>query len=223
MKDNTTTDQLKTIFQLTLDSNAKDWKRVGPKSKNAEGQWVRDFENTVTGQTLTVTQTSERAFSIRGKDVNMNVSLPENFNPAAWQKPVAEKPVVDQIMDIVVKGRKDVPEALLKKADRKELSSRFIFTVIDEPDMGGVMAIVTPKGYDDEYSKKSYNVMEFLFPKAEYIDDSVYGMWQLDAKQSRAQLGTALAAEGMEWEASNKAEVLAVKAKPASKNSRKLR
>lgn len=214
MKKITTTDQLKLVFQYVLKSDAADWKRTA-KEKNAKGEWVRDFENTKTGETIQVTETGDGQFNIKGKKMEANVSLPVQFRKAVVNG--AGQPVEDQIMDIIIEGKKDVPEAMLKKADPVKLAGKLSFSVIDELDMGGVMAIVLPKGYDGDYAKKPYQIMKFLFPKAEYIDDSVYGMWQLDEKYNRAQLGAALAKAGLEWEEDNKQEVLAMKAKPAAK------
>lgn len=219
MKKPTTSDQLKLVFQYVLESDPADWKRLS-KSKNEEGQWVRAFENKKSGETVTVTEMDDGYFNVKGKGVEANISLPEQFRKSA--APEISVPVVDQIMDILLEGEKDVPQELLKKADPAELAKRFTFTVIDEPDMGGVMAIVTPKGRDDEDSKKSCDVMKFLFPKAEYIDDCVMGMWQIDESHSRAELGAELAKAGFEWDAGNKSEVLAVQANPVPKNKPKL-
>jgi hypothetical protein len=209
MKKITTTDQLKLVFQHVLNSSADDWKRTS-KGQDAKGQPVRNFKNTKTGETVKVTETGDGQFSITGKNVNANVSLPVQFRKAVVNG--TSQSIEDQIMDLLIEGKKDPSEAMLKKADPVKLVGKLSFSVIDEPDMGGVMAIVTPKGYDSDYSKKAYVIMEFLFPKAEYIDDSVYGMWQLDEKHNRAQLGAALAKAGLEWEEDNKQEVLAVKA-----------
>jgi len=214
MKKITTTDQLKLVFKYVLDSNAEDWKRTN-KEKNGQGQWVRDFENTKTGETIKVTETGDGQFNIKGAKMEANVSLPVQFRKAVVNG--TGQPIEDQIMDIVINGRKDVPDEMLKQADPVKLAGKLSFSVVEDEDRGGVMAIVIPKGYDEDYAKKPYQIMKFLFPKAEYIDDSVYGLWQLDEKHNRAQLGAALAAAGLEWEADNKQEVLAMKAKPAAK------
>lgn len=220
MKKITTTDQLKLVFKVVLKSEAEEWKRTS-KSQNAKGEWVRNFENTKTGETIKVTETGDGQFNIKQKNAETNVSLPVQFRKAVVNG--TGQSIEDQIMDIVIAGKKDVPEAMLKQADRTKLAGKLSFSVVEDADIAdGAMAIVIPKGYDADYAKKAYQIMEFLFPKAEYIDDSVYGLWQLDSKQNRAQLGAALSAAGMEWEADNKAEVLAVKAKPASKRKNSL-
>lgn len=378
MKKPTTSDKLKLVFQVALESDPADWKREA-RSKNEEGQTIREFRNKKTGETVTVTEMEDGYYNLKGKGLEANVRLPEQFSGAAgptkrisatiietdpaanaaadkaiaiimneepaedddnddapWGVPqslldtagkalanrhvfalmgeeegggdvpmamitplrfyqeeghvsdqsgpishllpraaeamestweIYEKgiktpveaaeylqslgfqwsrdmqnfidasltkeleariqavedvtpkaSVVDEIMDIALNGKKDVPQSLLEQADRKELASRLTFSVIDEPDMGGVMAIVTPKGRDADDSKKAYDIMTFLFPKAEYIDDSVYGMWALEGVENRAKLGRVLADAGMEWEADNKEEVLAITArKPSSK------
>lgn len=215
MKKITTSDQLKLVFKYVLDSDAKDWKRTSI-ARNAEGQQVRGFENRKTGEAIAVTEREDGYFNIKGKDIEANVRLPVQFLKAA-SRPAPS--VTDQIMDIVINGRKDVPDALLEKADKKELASRFTFFVVDEPDMGGVMAGVTPKGYDADYAKRAHDVMNFLFPKAEYIDDSVYGLWALEGADTRGKLGAQLEAAGLEWEADNKAEV--TEPKPARRNAPK--
>lgn len=216
MKKITTTDQLKLVFKYVLDSEPKDWKRTSI-ARNAEGQQVRGFKNNKTGETIAVIEREDGYFNIKGTDMEANVRLPVQFLKAA-SRPTPS--VTDQIMDILIKGRKDVPDALLEKADKKDLASRFTFFVVDEPDMGGVMAGVTPKGYDADYAKRAYDVMNLLFPDAEYIDDSVYGLWALEGADTREKLATKLEAAGLEWEADNKAEVTAPKAKPAAKGSK---
>ena len=216
MKKITTTDQLKLVFQLALHADPDDWKRTN-KAKNAKGEWVRDFENAKTGATIKVTETGDGQFNIKGKGTDMNVSLPFSFRKAAVNGAL---PVEDQIVEALMKGQ-DAPQDLLSKADPVKLAGKFSFTVIDEPDMGGVMAIVTPKGQDDEHSKKTITVMEHLFPKAEYIDDSVYGMWQLPDADTRGKLGATLEKAGFEWDKANKAEILSVKAPAAGKTKTK--
>lgn len=104
----------------------------------------------------------------------------------------------DKIMDAIMSGR-DPSDALLAKADPAALAGRFSFTVINEPDMGGIMAIVTPKGCDDEDSKKSMTVMNHLFPDAEYVDDCVLGLWQFPGVETEQELAAKLKSAGMTW------------------------
>ncbi len=87
----TTTDQLKIVFQVVLESNPDDWKRTG-KAKNNEGQWVRDFANQKTGETLAVTEMEDGYFNLKGKNLEANVRLPEQFLKAAKPAPAKAAP-----------------------------------------------------------------------------------------------------------------------------------
>lgn len=339
MKRPTTSDQLKLVFETVLQSNANDWKR-GPKSKNEEGQWVRAFENKQTGQQIAVTEMEDGYFNIKGKDINANVRLPQQFLKAAatalsapdiaygpianeaadealaiimneapeadeddenaeWGVPkkilddagkalanrhcfalcsedgtisamitpiryfreegccsdqtgpvshllprcgelmestwecydpkvktaedfakylqaqgfqwsrdfqsyidasltsslskkiaaLEDEPspqeAVEQVMKIVLDGNEEgndeVPGWLLKKADARELASRFYFILRDVEDMG-LFAVVAPKDMGTDESKRSYSIMKHLFPGVQYEDDCVEGWWAFPAE-----------------------------------------
>ncbi|MEZ0223405.1 MAG: hypothetical protein ACAH83_02540, partial [Alphaproteobacteria bacterium] len=125
-------------------------------------QWSRDFQEFID-------------YSLTEK-ISKKVAAMEDQSPKA---------MTDMVMKIVLEGNDEgndeIPAWMLKKADPKELASRFDFTLINDDDMGGLMAIVTPKGGDGEDSKKSYSIMQHIFPEVEYVDDCVLGLWSFPA------------------------------------------
>jgi hypothetical protein len=196
MKKRTGSDDIKVALTEMFGGAKKDWKRLSKKEEGGETR--REFENAALDRRVTVIEDAAGKLRVE-TSAEENRRLVEK-TLAAFQKPAANDAAApeDKIMNLIERGR-DVPAALLDKADSAKLASRFSFTVVDDPDMGGVMAIVTPKDCDDEDSKKSGPVMEKLFPEAEYTDDCVYGLWSIPGVDTAQALAAKLKSAGMEW------------------------
>ncbi|MBI1216561.1 MAG: hypothetical protein GC185_12185 [Alphaproteobacteria bacterium] len=164
----TTSDYLKLVFKYAAESDADDWKRLS-KKKNADGQWVREFENRATGSRLTVTEMEQGYFNVKGKDIEANIRIPESFAQAA-QKPAApasglyvetdpaKNAAADKALRIIMGDEEGadyddddasygVPDALVKQAG-KALANRYCFAVSEEDDM--LSAMITPIRYFEE-------------------------------------------------------------------------
>lgn len=197
MKKKTSSDDIKAALTEMFGGKETDWKRLSKKT-NDDGEIVRAFENAVLDRRVDVIEDKE------GK-LRAEISAEENRRLlqkalGAFEKPAASDAAApeDKIMEAIMKGR-DAPEELLAKADPATLAGRFSFTVVNDPDMGGVLAIVTPRGCDDEDSKKSITIMEHLFPEAEYVDDCVLGLWQFPGLETEQELAAKLKSAGMTW------------------------
>ena len=168
-------------------------------------QWSRDFQNYI------------------------DASLTEEISKkvAAMEDAPSPKAAVDQIMKVVIEGNEEgndeIPGWLLKQADAKELASRFYFIVGNYEDMGGLVAIVAPKGMGTDESKKSYSIMKHLFPEVEYVDDCVMGLWAFPASvDTPLKLAQKLADAGFEFNAEYqdddlKPQLAGLKTQPAAK------
>jgi hypothetical protein len=162
-KDPTTSDQLKLFFQHALQTNEKEWKRVS-KSKNADGQDVREFENRKSGERLTVTETAAGQFNakgrVNGQDVEANIAFPQEFFTAAQKAAVDKTAEAEAAADKIIRiqmgeeeGSEDrdavygVKESLVKQAG-KALAARYCFAMCGDADEeDGMYAMITPIRY----------------------------------------------------------------------------
>lgn len=162
-----TSDYLKFAFATVLQSDEKDWKRVGT-STDAGGQKIREFENKKTGERLTATHTAEGHFEIRGRangeDVTLNIALPAAFAQSATKKTASSMTPAEAAKKIAAIMSDDelgdsekyedswgVPPALLKKAG-KALAAEYIFAVcVTDDDAEEVFAMITPARYFEKY------------------------------------------------------------------------
>lgn len=94
------------------------------------------------------------------------------------REPSKSLSAIDRAMAILIEGKRDIPEDLLKEAGPK-IAERFQFQVIESQGHadGEYVALITPLGYDEEY-KSAYQVVTFVCPEAKYTDDCVYGLWE---------------------------------------------
>lgn len=210
----TTSDQLKLVFKLVLESDPDDWKRTG-KAKNAEGQWVRDFANKKTGETLAVTEMEDGYFNLKGKDLEANVRLPEQFlkaaKPALSQavietdpaKNLAADEVIRRIMGDITEDESEdldwgVPKKLLDDAG-KALANRHLFALSAE---GGdeVYAMITPiRFYQEEgHLSDQSGPISHLLPRA---GEAMESTWEIYEKGVKTPVQTAqyLQSLGFEW------------------------
>ena len=170
MKKSTTSDQLKQVFETVLKSDPDDWKRVS-KSKNDEGQWVREFENRDSGARVTVTEMEDGTFNISGKGAETNISLGDSF--AASAAPGLSKPDImygtlaneaaDKAIAIIMNDtpREDtededfedsewgVPKETLDTAG-KALANRYCFAINGNDDEGMTANITPIRFYQEE-------------------------------------------------------------------------
>lgn len=167
-KKSTTSDQLKIVFQYALHSEEKDWKRLS-KKKDAEGHWVREFENKKTHAKATVTELAERQFRVDaldtdGKPVITTIGLPEQF-AAVTQKASDAEVAIGQVMDIVMgrSGEGDVSKKLLKAAG-PGLAKKFVFAIGYDEDMEMLYARMAP-AEDTSYDQHLSNFIEHLLPR----------------------------------------------------------
>ena len=70
--------KLSFIFKYALEQNLADWTE-GPASQNEQGFATSAFTNNATGETLTVSQIGEEVFNAKGKNFDLNASLPVNW------------------------------------------------------------------------------------------------------------------------------------------------
>ncbi|MCE9508733.1 MAG: hypothetical protein K8R48_10550 [Alphaproteobacteria bacterium] len=113
-----------------------------------------------------------------------------------------QQAAIDKVMQIVLGGGDDSNIEQLIKAAGPGLASHFSFTLTR---MGGLLAIVMPAGSDDvAESKKSCPVMKHFFPKAEYVDDCVVGLWSFPAEiDTPAKLAETLLGQGFVFDKKN--------------------
>ncbi len=70
--------KLSFVFKYALERNLADWTE-GPARPNEQGYATSEFTNKATGETLTVSQIEENVFNAKGKDFDLNASLPVNW------------------------------------------------------------------------------------------------------------------------------------------------
>jgi hypothetical protein len=147
-------------------------------------QWSRDFQDYIDAS--------------HTEDLSKKVT--------ALEDKMSPKEAAEQVMKIVIEGNEEgndeVPGWLLKQADKKELAAHFYFIVGNYEDMGGLMAVVAPKGMGTDDSKKSCSIVPHIFPEAEYVDDCVEGLWSFPASvDTPLKLAQKLVDAGFEYNA----------------------
>ncbi len=218
MKKPTTSDQLKLVFQALLHSDADEWKR-GPKSKNDEGQWVREFENKTTGAQVAVTELGEGQFNVKGKDLDANISLPAQFRknaaPALSQPEIAYGPIANEAADeaiAIIMGDKPrantdgedfegsewgVPKKILDDAG-KALANRHCFAICGEDD--SLTALITPiRVFKEEgHCSDQSGPVGHLLPKCGQAQESTWECYEKNVK-TPADFAKYLQAQGFQW------------------------
>jgi hypothetical protein len=218
MKKPTTSDQLKLIFQHVLESDADDWKRIS-KSRNDAGQWVREFENVHDGKRITVTETDEGKFSIKGEGLDANVSMPEQFKaaaaPALSMPDFATGPMANEAADkaiAIIMGDEEradtededfegsewgVPKDVLDQAG-KALANRHCFAICDQD--GSLTANITPiRHYEAEGACSDQSgPIRHLLPKCGEAMESTWECYQKGVDTPGA-LAKFLQAQGFQW------------------------
>lgn len=175
MSGKTTSDQLKEFFAQNGGGDEKDWKRLS-KKKNAEGQWVREFENRQTGVQLEVVETGPGQFKARRLTADANASFAAS-NALATEPVIDKDPARNAAADQVIEkllapyaddadeeDEGDIPRALLKKAGTA-LANRFVFAIGGDPAgglMDGLWVEISPgRG---EYDQHLEHVIGHLLP-----------------------------------------------------------
>lgn len=176
MSGKTTSDQLKEFFAQHGGGEEKDWKRLS-KRKNAEGQWVRQFENRETQIQIEVVETGPGQFQARRLTAEANASFEKNEEIAT--APVRDNdPVHNDAADKVIakllapygdsgddEEESDIPASLLKKAGTA-LANRFVFAIGGDPAgdmMDGLFVEFSPRRGD--YDQHLEHVIGHLLPK----------------------------------------------------------
>ena len=152
----TTSDQIKDILSVTLDTESDDWKRQ-TKKKNEQGEWVREFTNGATKETVTVTEAKTGGFSIKtgnGEDIGITLDIADYRRPANDPSPVlitdaAQNAAADKVM-AWFDGASNEPEDYKVKdkqiADAgRALANRFYFAVSESEGM--IYAMMTSAKY----------------------------------------------------------------------------
>lgn len=181
MADKTTSDQLKRFFAQHGGGEEKDWKRLS-KKKDAEGLWVRQFENKTSGVQIEVVENADGTFKARRLAAAANAAFAgsDGLTPALEKDP-AKNAAADKIMaQLAEREDEEVPERLLKAAGRA-LANRFIFAVSINDPQEGLYAVVAPVNAPDwdqhleQYidhlmPSRNREVMEATFEFQDYPD-----------------------------------------------------
>jgi hypothetical protein len=152
----TTSDQIKDLLAVTLDTEVDDWKRDS-KKKNAEGLWVRQFTNGATHETVSVTQGRDGSLMLKtgnGELIDISVEVGELRNamqipPAAFESDRAKNDAADKVVAYMT-GETDEPEDYREK-DRlvdeagRALANRYCFAVSQAD--GIIYCMMTPGRY----------------------------------------------------------------------------
>lgn len=202
----TTSDQIKDILSVTLQTEADDWKRQS-KKKNEQGEWVREFTNGATKETVIVTEAKTGGFSIKtgnGEDINITLEIADYSRGAKDPSPVLvtdakQNAAADKVM-AWFDGEEDEPDYKVKDQQvidaGRALANRFYFAVSESDGM--IYAMMTSAKYFEKTgaASESSGPLSHLMPKAEEMSEA---SWQILDVKTPAQAAVYLQQQGFVW------------------------